>query len=251
MPFSLCTEGFRDNPRRFAFLHGPLVLCAEVDLKKPLPIVLGEPAEAGRGTEARRGQTLHLHRPGRDVPPAGRKTSPGVTLEPFYKMHGGRHYMVYWDAFTPAEWQAARAGTRPSRPARRNSKPAPSTTSIPGEEQNERDHELKGERTGAGDFGGRKWRHAPDGWFSWELKVLPDQPQELWVTYWGSDGGRVFDVLVDGQKIATQQLQNNHPDQFYDEVYPLPADVLKGKNKITVKFQAHKGRPPAACSGCG
>jgi hypothetical protein len=29
MPFSLRTEGFRDNPRRFAFLHGPLVLCAD------------------------------------------------------------------------------------------------------------------------------------------------------------------------------------------------------------------------------
>ena len=46
----------------------------------------------------------------------------------------------------------------------------------PGEEQNERDHKLQGERHSAGDFGGRKWRHAPGGWFSWKVKVLPGQP---------------------------------------------------------------------------
>ncbi|MDH4241427.1 MAG: glycoside hydrolase family 127 protein, partial [Phycisphaerae bacterium] len=31
MPFSLRTEGFRDNPKRIAFMNGPLVLCAEVE----------------------------------------------------------------------------------------------------------------------------------------------------------------------------------------------------------------------------
>ena len=55
-----------------------------------------------------------------------------------------------------------------------------------------------------------------------------------------SDGGnRVFDILVDDQKIATQRLENNKPDQFYDEIYRLPAELLKGKQTITVKFQAH------------
>ena len=60
-----------------------------------------------------------------------------------------------------------------------------------------------------GEFSNRRWRHATDGgWFSYNLKVLPDQPQELLVTYWGSDGGgREFDILVDGQKLATQKLR--------------------------------------------
>ena len=114
---------------------------------------------------------------------------------------------------------------------------------LPDREQSERDHVLRGEQTSAGDFGDRKWRHTTDGgWFSWQLKVLPDQAQELWATYWGSDGGnRVFDILVDGQKIATQRLENNKPEQFFDEVYRLPADLLKGKQTITVRFQAHPG----------
>ena len=66
------------------------------------------------------------------------------------------------------------------------------------------------------------------------------------MTYWGSDSGdREFDILVDDQKIATQRLENNQPDKFYDQVYRLPADLLKGKQTITVKFQAH----PAETAG--
>ena len=68
------------------------------------------------------------------------------------------------------------------------------------------------------------------------------KPLELLVTYWGSDGGnRVFDIFVDSTKLATQRLQNNRPGQFYDEVYPIPELLTKGKNKVTVKFQAHPG----------
>jgi hypothetical protein len=114
---------------------------------------------------------------------------------------------------------------------------------VPDGEQSERDHNMKGERTEHGDLGDRKWRHATDGgWFSWQLKVQPDQSQELAVTYWGSDGGnRIFDVLVDGEKVATQRLQNNRPNKFYDEVYALPAELVRDKQTVTVKFQAHEG----------
>ena len=62
------------------------------------------------------------------------------------------------------------------------------------------------------------------------------------MTYWGSDGGnRTFDVLADGKLITTQKLENNRPDQFYDEIYALPAEITKGKQKVTVKFQGHQG----------
>ena len=48
MPFSLRTEGFRDNPHRFAFLNGPLVLCAEVDPRKPFPAIVADEAKRCR-----------------------------------------------------------------------------------------------------------------------------------------------------------------------------------------------------------
>jgi len=166
-----------------------------------------------------------------------------VVLEPFYSMHGNRHYMVYFDAFTPGQWKDKESEYAAEQARQRELAERTVDYVCPDGEQSERDHALKGERTDHGDFGGRKWRHATDGgWFSWQLKVLPGRPQELWVTYWGSDGGnRIFDVLVDDKKVATQRLQNNKPDKFYDEIYAVPASLLEGKQTVTVKFQAHPG----------
>ena len=63
-----------------------------------------------------------------------------------------------------------------------------------------------------------------------------------WFTYWGSDGGgRVFDILVDGEKLVTQRLEHKHPDKFFDEITPLPESTTKGKQSVTICFQAHPG----------
>ncbi len=62
------------------------------------------------------------------------------------------------------------------------------------------------------------------------------------MTYWGSDsGGRVFDVLVDGEKLITQSLDRKCPDKFYDESTPLPESMTRGKQSVTIKFQSHPG----------
>ena len=99
---------------------------------------------------------------------------------------------------------------------------------------------------------GSPWRHATDGgWFSYKLKVLPDQPQELHIGFWGSDfGGREFDILVDDVKVVTLTLENNRPGQFYDEVYPLPKALTENKTSMIVKFQAHPGRTAGGIFGC-
>ncbi len=73
------------------------------------------------------------------------------------------------------------------------------------------------------------------------MKVPKDKPVQLLVRYWGSNVGREFDVLVNGAKVATQKLQNNRPDKFYDEVYSIPDPLTKGKERVTVRFQSHPG----------
>jgi hypothetical protein len=238
MPFSLRTEGFADNPDRFAFLNGPVVLCAEVDPAKPFPAVVAGRDEVVKAIVKEKspnrfqGNAKVFRSPG---------SAGGLTLEPFYSMHGGRPYQVYFDRFTPGQWKTREAEYAVEMARQRELNARTVDFVVPDREQSERDHKMQGERTGAGDFQDRKWRHATEGgWFSWHLKVLPDQPQELWVTYWGSDGGnRVFDVFVEGEKLATQRLENNRPNNFYDEVYQLPRKLLAGKSSITVKFQAH------------
>jgi uncharacterized protein len=243
LPFSLRREGFQDNPRRFAFLSGPVVLGAGVDPAKPFPVVVAGESQVLAGLTPVAGKP-NTFRGAADVfRVPGAAAGESLTLEPFYRIHGNRPYMVYFDSFTPEQWRAREAQYRAEMEKRKALEARTVDSVNPGEDQNERDHLFKGERTGAGDFSGRKWRHASDGgWFSWDLKVQPDRPQELWVTYWGSDvGNRVFDILVDGQKLATQRLDRNKPDQFYEEIYSLPAGTITGKAKVTVKFQAHPG----------
>ncbi len=241
MPFALRLEGFADNPDRFAFLNGPLVLCAQVDPGKPFPAVVAERDQIIKALGP-------AGKPNTFTGPAGifrTAGSPGadLTLEPFYAMHGERHYVVYFDRFTPAQWQDKEAEYAADLARQRELSARTVDFVAPDREQSERDHKMRGQNTDAGDFGDRQWRHATEGgWFSWQMKVLPDQAQELCVTYWGSDAGnRVFDLLVDNRKIATQRLENNQPGKFFDQSYPIPAELLKGKTEVTVKFQAHPG----------
>ena len=72
------------------------------------------------------------------------------------------------------------------------------------------------------------------------MKVQPDSGNELVCTYWGSDsGGRIFDILVDDQKIATEELLGKAPGKFYDVTYAIPTKLTKQRSKVTVKLQAH------------
>jgi hypothetical protein len=70
------------------------------------------------------------------------------------------------------------------------------------------------------------------------------------LTYWGSDsGGREFDILVDGVKIATQVLNNDRPGQFFDVIHPLPDELTRGKEKVTVRLQGHPERTAGGLFG--
>jgi hypothetical protein len=235
-PFGLREEGFRDNPNRFAILNGPLVLGAAIDTSKPYPAIVGDDAQLFASLQPAAGKP-NTFSDATSFRIPGEETNPRVTLEPFYKMHGDRRYVVYFDRFTPAQWQARQVEYRAESARTRELEARTVDLVLPGNPQNERDHQLQGERTHDGDFAEHKYRDADNGWFSWEVKVLPDQAQELNVTYWGDDVGRRFDVFVDGAKIASELTGQREP-KFRDRVYPLSAEKLKGKQKVTVKFQA-------------
>ena len=83
------------------------------------------------------------------------------------------------------------------------------------------------------------------------MKVLPDRPMTLLCTYWGDEGGRrTFDILVDGEKIATQTLLHNEPGEFFDVEYPIPPKLTSGKTTVTVRFQAHPANSAGGGVGC-
>jgi len=250
-PFNLYIESFKYNTNRFAFLNGPLVLSAQVDVKKPFPVAVTDPGSllASLKPMAGKPNTFSASPDVFRVP----GEHDGITLQPFYEIYGNRRYEVYWDRFTPEQWQAKEQDYWAGLAKQKELEARTVDFVNVGEEQNERDHNLQGAEMDTRDFNDRVFRFAnTNGWFSWELKVLPDQSQELGVYYGGGGRGNrngnppTMDIYVDDTKIATEQMngfarqQGNSP-----KTYPLSADQLKGKDKITVKFRA----PPDSRGG--
>ena len=164
-----------------------------------------------------------------------------VPFIPFYRMHHQR-YSVYFETFTPAEWTRRQTQLR-AEEARKKAFEARILDDVrPGEQQSEVDHAFKGEKSSSGGSS-PKWRDARNGgWFEYQLRVSPGQPAELLVTYWGGDGGnRQFDILVDGQKIATEKLESRRPNEFLEQSYAVPATLTRDKSRITVRFQGLPG----------
>jgi hypothetical protein len=161
-----------------------------------------------------------------------------VLLLPFYKVFEQR-YTVYWKVYSPAEWEKRKAEAAAAESRRREIERHTVDAVNFSEPQSERDHNFQGENTNDGYFEGRRWRAARSGWFSYELKVNPDKPVTLVCTFRGSEGrARSFDILVDGEKVTAQTLEI-HPTELFDFEYRLPETLTRGKERITVKFQAH------------
>jgi DUF1680 family protein len=239
LPLTLRTESMPDNPRRIAIFDGPILLAGdlsgnEADSRVPVLLTDDRPVEAWVQPES-------------DAKPLAYRTEGvgqprDVPLLPFFAAHD-MPATVYWDEFNQEQWQARQAEYEAAR--RREAELDRRTIDVvrTGEMQPERDHAMEGERTGHGDFDGRKFRHAWDGgWFSFDLAVPASGEAELVVDYWGGEmGAREFDVQVDGETIATTSLNMDAPGRFWDKTYPLPAALIAGKERITVRFQAHPG----------
>jgi hypothetical protein len=250
MPFSLRIEAFKDNPDRFAFLYGPLVLGAQVDNRKPFPAVVADKATLVASLKPVAGKPETFQGPANLFRIPGEDSGRGIVLQPFYKLYNCR-YETYWDRFTPEQWQAKQQEYAKELAQQKELEARTVDLVNAGEEQNERDHNMKGENTDTREFNDRSFRFAStNGWFAWELKVMPDQPQELAVAMGsGGRGGGALDVYVDGVKlVAAAPTDSGQRAGLSTRTYPLGADLLKGKEKITVKFQPPPDRRGASVS---
>ena len=259
LPMTLHAEALQDSPTQQAILYGPIVLAGALGREGMEKV-----------SEYVDSQTRYSNFPAPPVPVAVSTldwSKPGVLMQKIKRVAGDQlvfqtqglmqpsdvklipfaraqhmRYNVYWDIYSPAQWQTERA----QRAEQERLKLAMETRTVdefrPNEQQSETDHNLKSQNSNAGTFGDTNWRDASDGgFFEFDLKTAP-AADTLLVKYWGSDfGNRKFDVLVDGQKIGTQTLENNRPNEFFDVSYPIPAALTAGKTKVTVRFQAQPG----------
>jgi len=264
LPMSFHLWPIQDNPQIAAILYGPIVLAGVLPTEDLRETDVYGPYHA-RGKKVKAPDLVaSMERPEdwlepvKDEPLTFRTVGAGrpedVTLIPFYKLFGKR-YAIYWHFYDEAGWKKAEE-MRIKREKEREAKEREIARHLVdevaiGEEASEKEHHLQEERSRTGEIEGRKYREArSEGWFSYDLRVLPDRPMVLICTYWGSDLNREFDLLVDGEKIASQRINVNFPGDFFDVEYPLPVELTRGKNKITVKFQPHPGSIAGGVYAC-
>jgi uncharacterized protein len=267
LPKTLWLEPLPDNKRVTAIMWGPIVLAGD----------LGPERERRRGRQAEeqagaRPQAQPIRIPSlvaadrplsqwikavADKPGNFRTAGVGreedVDLVPFYRLHR-RAYSIYFDLFTPAEWEKKAAELLAAQERRRKLEAATvAFVDQPGEVYSERDFNQRGEDTRPVRIGGRPGRSARK-WFSFDLPVDAAHTLKLIVTYHGEERAtRTFEILVDDTRIGDQRIERHRPGSptksFFDVEYSIPAELVKGKQKVTVRFQGTGGNETAGVFG--
>ncbi|HLO38982.1 MAG TPA: DUF6805 domain-containing protein, partial [Lacibacter sp.] len=239
LDMNLYTEAMPDNPNRIAFKYGPLVLAGLLGKEKPDPVI-GVPVllTSNRNVNDWIQSTSSLQFQMKSV---GKPFD--VKLIPFYQTYD-QYYSVYWDYFTPDEFAKLQADYEAEKKRVQEIENRTIDNFRVGEMQPERDHNLKAtERSYVSDAMDRMGREArSNNSFEFEMKVDPSTNNSLLLTYIGDDKDRLFDILVDGVKLATEDWKGGKTGKFYDVEYKLPASMISGKTKITVKIDANHGK---------
>jgi DUF1680 family protein len=254
MPKALRKEALADNPNRFALMWGPLVLAGDLgpelsfqQARAPQPDVpiLVAPEEP----------VADWLKPVPGKPGTFRTTGAGLKQEidfvPFYQLPR-RRYAVYWDMYTPAEWSARETEFRARQEKQKNLEAATVGFAQPGQMQAERDANQQGEGSSPVRVEDRFGRSA-SRWFSFDLPVDTSHPLTLIVTYSNENRGpSACDVLVEGRKVGEQTGLRRSPEQetrFFEVEYPIPADLVADKKKVTVRFEGAGGRSTPSVFG--
>lgn len=112
-----------------------------------------------------------------------------------------------------------------------------------GNSSSENSHAMKIERSENG-VNIENWRHAIDGgYFQYTMKTGGKTNVAVQVRFWAHEAGeRSFNILVDDQIIATENVVGKFRNEqvrqeFYNVDYPVPSELVDGKESIVVKFQ--------------
>ncbi|MBC8135569.1 MAG: glycoside hydrolase family 127 protein, partial [Fibrella sp.] len=260
LPMQTTVEALPDDSFWYTILRGPIVLATPTGTENQVGLRAGD----GRGDHIAGGPLIPLDTmpallttkvdlPRHVVPdpaagplrfklvdvavPASQN---GIPLEPFFRLHDAR-YQMYWDVTTKEELAARRERVAAEERAKIARDAATLDSVAVGEQQPEVDHAFTGEETETGIFNGRRWRHGRS--FEYTLDTRGEKKAVLAVTYNGGDSGRTFDVLVNGTRLATEELKGERPGEFFERLYAIPAEVLAAapQRKVTVKFAAPRG----------
>jgi len=265
LPKTFRLEPVPDNPRRGALMWGPLALAGDLgpesrrrgeegeglDAPGPVPVLIGADRTVASWVKPTSETPVRFRTDGVGREPSAADVVRDVDLVPFYRLHR-RRYAIYWDLFTPEEWEAQRRVFTAEAERRRRLEAATVAYLEPGEAVFEREYDYQaGDGATADRIEGRPGRRSRS-WFSYDVPVDPDHPMTLIATYHAGDRRGLpasFSLLIDGQVLREEQLRMTDPPTFFDVEYPVPVELTRGKTRVTLRLQAKDGSQVATVFG--
>ena len=248
LPKTLRVEGLPDNKNRAALMWGPLVLAGDLGPERrgassgsdlvPSFVTAEKPVGEWLQPVPDRLGIFRTVGVGRALDGAEKD----VEFVPFYRLHR-RTYGVYWDLYTPDAWR--RKLDEHAVEVAKQKKLETATIGFVQPGDTEQNFKQQGEDTNQDRISGRAGRRTKK-WFSYELPVEPAKSNALVVTFFTDERAkRSMEIFVDGQRVGEHAMERTTPGsptgRFFDVEYKLPAELLKDKKKVTVKFQATAG----------
>lgn len=266
-PMHNSIEHMPNVPQYIAVMHGPVLLAAKTgteDLKglvaddgrwshiaggKKLPvdkapvIIENNIDSVSVKLKPVKGQPLHFTAAGvKMVNPAD------IMLEPFFKIHDAR-YMMYWMTLSNTGYQQYLDSIAAEEKKKLELEKHTIDFVAPGEQQPEADHFIQKQNSNSGNSMDAFWRDARNsGYFSYQLSTNNETGLSLLVRYWGAEwGGRKFDIYIDDEKLVSEDNTGKwNQSAFKDIKYNIPDSMIKGKEKLRIKFQALPGNTAGA-----
>lgn len=244
LPMKLRFEPTKDNPNIIALMNGPLVLAADLgDAKQTFDGV--SPALVGNNLIASLVQTNEPN----IFQTKGSGRPNDLTFKPFYSQWE-RRSAIYFPKFTDEEWKKEQEKVAAENTRLKDLEARSIDMMKLGDEMAEKAHSLVSKISYPLSYRMKPGRDArSEGFFEFKMKVI-DAPSTLRATYWGEEGKRIFYILIDGQKIATENLGYKKQGEFVEIDYSIPQDLLKGKKEVLIRFEPEKGHTAGPVFGC-
>ena len=168
-------------------------------------------------------------------------TQESSILQPFFEIHDSR-YMIYWLALSEDSYKSYLDDLAKQEQERQALEARTVDKVQPGEQQPETDHKMETDRSQVGTNNDVFFRDARDGhYFSYLMQTGGQTDLSLRLKYWGVGEWKTheFDIFIDD--VLVKEVNNTGKyriSEFKYETYPVPADLLKGKQQVRVKFVA-------------
>ena len=240
-----------DNPNMAAIMYGPLVLAGKLgkegladSLKygpygptlPPVlsPVLVANNIELELWIEAAPGKPLTFRIKGVGDPR-------DIELGPLNELVDER-YAVYWTFFDKDGWDRAKRES-----AQLVSKVVDKV--IVGDAGSEREHNLVGNEMKSGSDAGMKWVSTKD-WISVTMNVLIDRPVILKYSYFKSDTGRSYSLMLDEIRLQSKPMVKELSNGIIEEEYEIPLTMTHGRHTVVVSFQSRRWFDGKKMLGC-